>query len=144
LEDGEYYCIVSRRRFEVKNGQVLGLELKRNDLIILSYIGERVKGKIIVRVQLNGIATKPGENIAVTGDCPELGNWDINKAYVLEYINANTWFGEIPFNETAGGALAYKYVILRDNQPPEYENLICRRWILANQGTVKWQDVWQR
>jgi len=144
LEDGEYYCLVSRRQFEVKNGQLLGLELKTKDFIILSYIGERVKGKIIVRVQLNGIATQPGESIAVIGDCPELGNWDINKAYVLEYINANTWFGEIPFNESAGGAIAYKYAILRNNQPPEYENIISRRWILANQGTVKWQDVWQR
>ena len=23
-----------------------------------------------------------------------LGNWDISKAYGLEYINANTWFGD--------------------------------------------------
>ena len=78
----------------------------------------------------------------VTGDCPELGNWDISKAYVLEYINQNTWFGEIPFDQSAGKAIAYKYAIFRENQTPLRENIVSRRWILAEQGTVKWRDNW--
>jgi cyclomaltodextrin glucanotransferase len=142
LEDGEYNCIVTRRQFEVRNGSLLGLELGNKEIIILSYIGERVQGKTLVRVQLNGINTKLGDTIVVTGDCPELGHWDIGKAYALEYINANTWFGEIPFHESAGKAIAYKYAMRRDTQAPVYENLVCRRWILANKGTVKWQDNW--
>lgn len=142
LEDGEYSCILTRRQFYIKNGQLLGLELGSKEMIILSYLGERVQGKTIVRVQLNGVETKPGETIVVTGDCPELGNWDISKAYALEYINSNTWFGEIPFNESAGSAIAYKYAIWRENQPPLRENLVNRRWILVPQGTVKWQDTW--
>lgn len=142
LEDGEYFCMVTKRRFEVQDGKLLGLELGAKEMIVLSYIGERVKGKTIVRVQLNGVVTRLGETIVVTGDCPELGNWDISKAYALEYINSNTWFAEIPFNESAGGAIAFKYAMWRDNQPPLYENLVCRRWILAPQGTVKWRDTW--
>lgn len=142
LEDGEYNCIVTRRHFEVKNGKISGLELAPQEIVVLSYIGNRVKGEIIVRSQLNGVATQLGETIAVTGDCPELGNWDISKAYQLEYINPNTWFGEIPFNESAGKAITYKYVLLRQNQPPLYENLVNRRWILADKGTVKWRDSW--
>ena len=142
LEDGEYNCIVTKRHFEVKDGRILGLELGAKELIILSYIGERVKGKTIVRAQVNGIKTLPGETIVVTGDCPELGNWDISKAYALEYINNNTWFGEIPFNESAGKAIAYKYALWRENQLPVRENLVNRRWILAAQGTVKWRDTW--
>lgn len=78
----------------------------------------------------------------VTGDCPELGNWDLSKAYALEYINSNTWFGEIPFTTSAGKAIAYKYALRRDNNFPLYENTLSRRWILAAEGIVKWQDVW--
>ena len=142
LEDGEYNCILTKRRFEVKNGKISSLKLNSKEMIILSYIGEKVKGKTIVRAQINGIETQFGETVAIIGDCPELGNWDINKAYPLEYINNNTWFGEIPFNESAGCAIAYKYVLLGNNQPPLRENLVNRRWILAEQGTVKWKDIW--
>lgn len=142
LEDGQYHCIFTQKEFTVKHGKISRLKLESQELIILSYIGERVKGKTIVRVQINGIQTQPGQTVVVTGDCPELGNWDLSRAYTLEYINQNTWFGEIPFNESAGKPIAYKYAICRKNQPPLRENIISRRWILAEQGTVKWQDTW--
>ncbi len=142
LEDGEYNCILTSRRFEVINGKLQGLTLGHKEAIVLSYVGDRVKAKTIARVQLNGISTQYGDTVAVVGDCPELGNWDISKAYPLEYINANTWFGEIAFTESAGKAIAYKYVICRQNQPPRYENLVNRRWILVDRGTVKWRDRW--
>jgi cyclomaltodextrin glucanotransferase len=142
LEDGEYTCIVTSRRFEVKQGKLRGLSLQHKEIVVLSYVGDRVKGQTIVRAQLNGITTQYGETIAVVGDCPELGNWDISKAYRLEYINEHTWFGEIPFTESAGKAIAYKYVIVNKSQPPRYENLVNRRWILVDRGTVKWRDNW--
>jgi cyclomaltodextrin glucanotransferase len=142
LEDGEYTCIVTSRHFEVRNGKLRGVSLRYKEIIVLSYVGDRVKGQTIARAQLNGITTQYGEAIAVVGDCPELGNWDISKAYRLEYINENTWFGEIPFTESAGKAIAYKYVIMSNNQPPRYENLVNRRWILVERGTVKWRDNW--
>jgi cyclomaltodextrin glucanotransferase len=110
--------------------------------MVISHVGERVKGQTIVRAQLNGVQTQLGEKIVVIGDCPELGNWDIAKAYPLEYINTNTWFGEIPFNESAGKPISYKYVMLREGQSPLRENLVARRWVIANEGTVKWRDKW--
>lgn len=144
LEDGEYNCILTKRQFQVRGSKLLNLELRSKEAIILSYIGDRVKGNTIARVQLNGIKTQPGETVVVTGDCPELGNWDIERAYALEYINANTWFGEIPFVESAGRAIAYKYALWRNHDLPLYENSSPRRWILAKQGTIKWHDVWSR
>jgi len=95
-----------------------------------------------VRAQLNNVKTQPGERIVVIGDCPELGNWDIGKGFPLEYINTNTWFGEIPFNESAGKLISYKYALLREGQSPLRENLVCRRWVLVSEGTVKWRDKW--
>jgi cyclomaltodextrin glucanotransferase len=148
LEDGDYMCSLSRRFFDVKDGMIYGLELGAKDMIVLNYLGTRVKGKTIVRAQLNGISTNFGQTVVVVGDCPELGNWDLSKGYVLEYINGNTWFGEIPFNETTGKVIAYKYVVVSrdengvENAAPDYENLVVRRWFVPAEGTVKLRDRW--
>ncbi|MEG3849158.1 alpha-amylase family glycosyl hydrolase [Microcoleus sp. herbarium19] len=142
LPDGEHTEVLSRRKFEVKDGMLYDLELGAGEVMIFSRVGERVKAKTIVRAQLNSVKTRPGERIVVIGDCPELGNWDISKGYPLEYINTNTWFGEIPFNESAGKLIAYKYVLLREGMSPLRENLVCRRWVLVSEGTVKWRDKW--
>ncbi|MCG8363008.1 MAG: alpha-amylase family glycosyl hydrolase [Pseudanabaenales cyanobacterium] len=142
LPDGEHTCILTRCKFEVKDGIIAKLPLAPRKVIVLSHVGERVKGKTIVRLQLNGVNTQPGETVVVTGNCSELGNWDISKAYPLEYINANTWFAEIPFNESVGKLITYKYAIWREGQAPQRENLVARRWVLANEGIVKWRDTW--
>jgi cyclomaltodextrin glucanotransferase len=142
LPDGEHTCIITRDKYEVQDGQFRDLYLDSKQILVFSHVGERVKGQTIVRVQLNGVDTAPGQTIVVTGDCPELGCWDINKAYPLEYINENTWFGEIPFNESAGKLIAYKYALWREEQSPLRENLVARRWVLASEGTVKWRDRW--
>ncbi len=140
--DGEHTCVLTRNKYEVKDGKIQHLELGSRQAIVLSHVGERAKGKTLVRVQVNGVATQPGETVVVIGDCPELGNWDISKAFALEYINTNTWFAEIPFEESAGRLIAYKYAIWREGQSPLRENLGCRRWVLASEGTVKWRDTW--
>ncbi len=142
LPDGEHTDVLSRRKFEVKDGMLYNLELGAREVMIFSRVGERVKATTIVRAQLNSVKTQPGERIVVIGDCPELGNWDISKGYPLEYINTNTWFGEIPFNESAGKLISYKYVLLREGLSPLRENLVCRRWVLVSEGTVKWRDKW--
>ena len=135
-------CVLTGRKFEVKDGKIYNLELGAKEAIVISHVGERLKALTIVRAQLNGVQTQPGERLVVIGDCPELGNWDIKKAYPLEYINSNTWFAEIPFNESAGKLISYKYVILREGASPLRENLLARRWVIANEGTVKWRDTW--
>ena len=142
LPDGEHTEVLSRRKFEVKDGKLYNLELGAREVMIFSRVGERVKAKTMVRAQLNNVQTQPGERIVVIGDCPELGNWDISKGFPLEYINTNTWFGEIPFNESAGKLISYKYALLREGQSPLRENLVCRRWVLVSEGTVKWRDKW--
>lgn len=142
LPDGEHTCVLTRRKYEVIGGKLKNLELEAQDAIVLSHVGERIKGQTIVRVQLNGVQTQLGEIVVVTGDCPELGGWDIAKAYRLEYINTNTWFGEIPFDESAGKLISYKYALWREGQSPLRENVVARRWVIANEGTVKWRDTW--
>jgi cyclomaltodextrin glucanotransferase len=142
LPDGEHTCVLSRRKFSVENGVIHNLELGQQDVIVISHIGERAKGQLLVRAQINGVNTQPGETVVIIGDCPELGNWDIAKAYPLEYINSNTWFAEIPFNESAGKLITYKYAMWREGKSPLRENLVSRRWYLASEGIVKWRDTW--
>ena len=142
LPDGEHTCVLTRRKFEVKDGKIYSLKLETKDAIVISHVGERVKGQTIVRVQLNGVNTLPGETVVITGNCPELGNWDIASAYPLEYVNKNTWFAEIPFNESAGKQIVFKYAMWREGKAPLRENLAARRWVLKNEGTVKWRDRW--
>lgn len=142
LPDGTHTCVLTRRKFEVVDGNITDLELGAKEAIVISKVGERVKGQTIVRVQLNGVDTQPGETIVVTGNCPELGNWDIAQAYPLQYINQNTWFGEIPFDESAGKPIVFKYAMWREGQAPLRENLPGRRWVVAETGTVKWRDRW--
>ncbi|BCL36617.1 alpha-amylase family glycosyl hydrolase [Nostoc sp. MS1] len=142
LPDGEHTCVLTRNKFEVVDGKIYNLELPERGAVIISHVGERVKAQTIVRAQLNGVHTQPGETIVVVGNCPELGNWDISKAYPLEYINSNTWFGEIPFNESAGKLISYKYALWREGQSPLRENVMTRRWVVAKEGTVKWRDTW--
>ncbi|HEY9848429.1 MAG TPA: alpha-amylase family glycosyl hydrolase [Leptolyngbyaceae cyanobacterium] len=142
LPDGEHTCAITRRKFEVVDGKIHNLELEERDAIAISHVGERVKAQTIVRAQLNGVHTQPGERVVIMGDCPELGNWDIAKAFPLEYINNSTWFGEIPFEESAGTLITYKYAILREGTSPLRENLVPRRWYVASEGTVKWRDMW--
>lgn len=142
LPDGEHTCVLTRRKLEVVEGRLYNLELAPKEVLVLSHVGERVKGKVIVRVQLDGLATQLGETIVVTGDCPELGNWDIGKAYPLEYINSNLWFGEIPFEESAGKPILFKYAMWREGRSPIRENLVARRWIVAEEGIIQWRDTW--
>lgn len=142
MPDGEHTCVVTHNKYEVKDGKIYNLELEPRGAVVLSHVGERAKGQTIVRVQLNGVQTQPGETIVVIGDCPELGNWDIANAVPLEYINSNTWFAEIPFDESAGNLINYKYALLREGRSPLRENIVARRWVIANEGTVKWRDTW--
>ena len=108
-------------------------------------MGERVKAKAIARLQLNGLFTQPGDSVVVIGDCPELGNWDIGKGVPLEYINLNTWFTELAFNESAGESVAYKFAVLHaePNSPPGRENRPPRRRAIATEGVAKWRDSWE-
>jgi cyclomaltodextrin glucanotransferase len=146
LPDGTHRCVLTGREIKIEGGHAKGVQLGPKEVIVLSVIGKPVRGKVVARAQLNGVNTKPGERIAMTGDCPELGNWDLAQAKPLEYINANTWFGEVPFNESAGTVVSYKYVLLRDatgQNSPQRENQSARRRHLPESGGVKWRDIWE-
>jgi cyclomaltodextrin glucanotransferase len=143
LADGSHDCMLTGRKIIVQNGDIVNFKLGRKSAHLISVSGPRVEGAVIGVFQLNGVVTQPGERIAITGCCPELGAWDLSKSYGLEYVNANTWIGEIPFNHSIGSIINYKFIILREN-PAEFqhENISARRFPLPTKGRVKFECTW--
>ena len=141
--DGEHTCLLSGDRIAIASGSV-ELDLPGNAARVLAVRGEAVDGRVVVRVQVNGSPTRPGDRLAIIGDAPELGMWDLRSAVDLECINPNSWFGELVLQESAGSAIGYKFVIFRagENLPPERENRGVRRRLAPVRGTTKWRDYW--
>jgi cyclomaltodextrin glucanotransferase len=145
MPDGPYQCLLTQREMEVANG-TLNISLKGMDSLVIAVRGETCKAHTIVHVQVHGIPTKPGERVAVVGDCPELGEWDLEHMQYLECINDQTWFGEVVFEESAGKPVAYKYVVLKPDtvEAARRENRTPRRRKVLDDGAGKWRDRWER
>lgn len=141
--DGEHDCLLTGERITVAGGSA-ELALPENGARVFIHRGEGIEGKSVMRIQVNGSPTQPGDRLAIIGDASELGKWDLRSAVELECINANTWSGEIAFDESAGSAVGYKFVIFRadENLPPEREKRGVRRRLVPFEGTGKWRDHW--
>lgn len=148
LPDGVHRCVLSGTDVRVENGTIRNLQLAAKDAVVLSVIGPPVEGTTIVKFQINNFFKRPGERIAVTGDVPELGCWDLHKSAALEYINGDTWFNEIPFDESVGQPICFKFVVLKEGaEDPaweaRYENVLHRRFLLPASGRVKLEFDWE-
>jgi cyclomaltodextrin glucanotransferase len=142
--DGEHECLLSGQKVVVKDNSFI-VSLTEFGAVVLALRGKSVEAQAVIRLQVNGAPTQPGDRLAVIGDCDELGKWDLSKAYHMECINSNTWFGELPFEENAGKAIGYKYVIFssQPDAPPMRELRMVRRRLVTPEGTAKWRDRWE-
>ncbi|MBL9169487.1 MAG: hypothetical protein JNN07_17230 [Verrucomicrobiales bacterium] len=145
MEDGAYTCLLSGEQMTVVNGTASPLAVPPRSARVFSRVGPPLTAPVLIRVQVNGAPTSPGETVAIIGDCPELGDWDIREAVPLECINRNTWFGEICFSQTCGKPMAYKFVILSavTDAAPHRENRTTRRRAIPIQGVSRWRDIWE-
>lgn len=141
LSDGDVVCELSGDRQRIEGGSLKNLHLPACSARVYSRMGQPVSGPVVGVFQLNGYRTQPGESIAITGSAPELGSWDHDRAYGLEYVNCNTWIGEVPFSATAGDRLLYKFLV-RSADGVRLENILGRRFLLPEQGRVKFDCRW--
>lgn len=145
LPDGQHRCLLSGRRLQVVDGSIPELELAAKEAVVLAVEGEALRATVVVKFQVNGYVTHPGELMAVTGDKPELGAWDLAHCRPLEYINGDAWFAEVGFESSAGQPIRFKFVVLRpEGAKPVYENLICRTFLLPLQGSLKLDLDWNQ
>jgi cyclomaltodextrin glucanotransferase len=144
IPDGIYRCLLCDAELRVTNGKTAPLKLAPKSAQVFAVDGSALTGKLLARMQLNAAPTEPGDWVGLIGDCPELGDWDVDRAVRMECVNPNTWFGEVLFDRRAGQSVAYKYVVFRAGGGlPQRENMTVRRRILPEKGVVKWRDVWE-
>lgn len=143
LPDGIYKDALSDRAVSVKGGRIESLALGRDSVFIASYrAAPREAAGLELTFVLNGFSTSFGQRVKVTGNCPELGNWDIGKAFPLEYINENMWLGNLPVKESAGKAIAYKFIIEKPEGGLFYENRPAHFRHLPAEGFLELQHRW--
>ena len=141
--DGVYKDEISGRPVEVRAGKIAGLQMPRDSVLVLSYVPAQLHADTLrICFMLNGYATKFGENIFVTGNAPELGNWDLSKAFRLEYVNDNLWMGDLPIVQSAGKPIAYKFVITNSAGGVAYENIPSHLHRLPTEGYIVLQEKW--
>ncbi len=57
-------------------------------------------------------STAVGQSIAVSGNTEELGNNDLAKAFLLQYLDNQLWYGTIKIDKAANATpLVYKYIL---------------------------------
>jgi len=145
LPDGCHTCLLTGQNVVVERGAIRHLYIQGKGACVLAVQGESLKATTVVKFQINDYVTHPGEVMAVCGDAPELGTWDVDRCPHLEFINGDVWFAEVGFNESAGRPIRFKFVVLRPNGlEPVHENLVCRTFLLPKGGSVKLDLDWDR
>ena len=144
LPDGSYRCQLSGDSVSIVNGSIHGISIGSHSSRLFSLQGQCVCGLVVVVIQLNGYRTQIGQSLAITGSCPELGSWDHAKSYGMEYVNANTWITEVPFDISAGFPIHYKFLVRQSHDQPIFENIVSRWFSLPQQGRIKINCIWNR
>lgn len=143
LPDGIYKDVLSDRAVTVKAGRVEGLAMARDSAFVVSSRGPaREKPGLELTFILNGFRTSFGQRVRVTGNCPELGNWDLAKSFPLEYINENMWLGNLPIEASAGKGIVYKFVVEQEGGGVLYENRPAHFRLLPSEGFRELQHRW--
>ncbi|MFM7267725.1 MAG: alpha-amylase family glycosyl hydrolase [Cyanobium sp.] len=148
LPDGRHQCILSGETVLVEGGAIHQLNLPAMAARVISVIGPAVEAQVVAKFQLHGFATQPGQVVVVSGDVPELGDWDLSRAPRLEFVNANTWFQEIGFEASAGKPICFRFAVIWEaaanpQEGAQQENLMPRRFLLPAAGRVKLEHNWQ-
>ena len=143
LPDGEHEDAVSGRKVAVRGGRIEGLDAGRDSALVLSYAGApRRRNGLEITFILNGFSTAFGQRVKVVGNCPELGGWDREKAFALEYVNGNMWMGRLPATESAGKAIAYKFMVENPDGSLLFENRPAHFRHLPGGGFLELQHRW--
>lgn len=143
LPDGIYKDALSDRAVTVKGGRIENLPLGRDTAFVTAYKAPaRQHSKMEITFLLNGFPSEFGQQVKVTGNCPELGGWDLAKAFPLEYINENMWMGNLPVTESAGKPITYKFVVTKEGGGTLYENRPGHFRHLPAEGFLELQHRW--
>ncbi len=127
---------------QVKQGQA-ALQLKQDAVKVYHHTPPVAPSKAVLTLQVNGRRTAEAESIYVVGDCQELGDWDLARARLMEHINGNTWALDIPFLESAGQPIRYKYFVKNSSGRIVRENGLGHYAAVPSAGRKNCRDLWE-
>jgi cyclomaltodextrin glucanotransferase len=114
LPDGTYPDVLGGASIIVEEGAAR-VDVPPRGIVVYEVTRPIPSGKATVDLQLRGQRTDWGEQIYVTGDGPELGDWDVAKAVRLEYVHQNSWATTLTFDASAGRTVRYKFLLRSDD-----------------------------
>ena len=141
LHSKQLSCVLTNEQLFSADGKI-HLNVPSDGAYLFSSPGERVEGTLVVTFQLNGLETLPGQSVILLGDCPELGTWELDYGYGMEYVNQNTWICEVAFSASVGQQIQFKFVLIGDSVDPAYEPILPRRFLLGSSGRQKVDALW--
>ena len=142
LANGTRECLLTGRAIEVSDGWAT-LSLEPGEVLVFERPTPAGNGRLHVEFQLNGLHTRFGEDVFLTGDCPELGEWDTSSPVRMEYVNGNTWCADVSFSPSCGESIAWKYLI-RSAHGIVREPILPRVGTLPEAGAIRIRDDWAR
>ena len=143
LPDGVHKDALSDRAVTVKGGRIENLVLPRDSSFVVSCSHPvPARAQLELSFLLNGFKSAYGQRVKVTGNCPELGNWDLQKALPLEYITDNLWLGDLQVKASAGKLIAYKFVVTCEDDSVLYENRPAHFRHLPGEGFLDLKHRW--
>jgi len=122
------------------NGTTYGVQA-RSTLVLAARpcnAGEAVK----VDFTVNGFVTSTGQDLYVSGNVPELGNWDTSKAVKLNWVDSDTWSGPDFFTTSKGTSIQYKY-FMRQGSTVTWETGANRTYTVPSTGTGSRNENWR-
>ena len=142
MPDGTYTCQLTGYPVTISNSSLQNYVVQGKTAIVISVEGEPVSGQVVAVFQVNGFATQPGQRLAITGSCHELGAWDHDRSFGMEYVNDNPWLATVPFDASTGSLVNYKFLVHQEGSDPIVENLITRKLVLPQQGQISVDCFW--
>jgi cyclomaltodextrin glucanotransferase len=140
LPNGSYRDALGGPDLTVEGGKAL-VRMPARGLAVHAHHAALATGRVPIDVQVHGIHTQPGEDLFLSGDAPELGAWDVERALPMEYVNAATWGTTVAFDASVGGEVHYKFVIRRGTALRREPGRGHHRHVPAK-GPAVWRDDW--
>ncbi|MDD5308220.1 MAG: alpha-amylase family glycosyl hydrolase [Deltaproteobacteria bacterium] len=140
LDDGRYADVLGGAPLDVSNG-CARVSLAPRSIAVYEQTKALPTGKVVVDLQIHGVRTAFGERVAICGDAPELGSWDLARAVAMEWIDEETWGTTVAVDASAGSGVHYKYAVLRREGWQREPGRGHRRRVPADGATV-WRDEW--
>ena len=152
MEDGTFEDVLGGASIEVVEASTR-IVVPPRGIVVYEQVGTPVRGRVLIDVQVHHIQTAFGQRIYISGDAPELGQWDIERAVPLEYVNRETWAGTLAFDASVGHEVHYKYVVKspkaweREPGRGHHRNVPAREvnMVGAPEGCITeiWRDDWR-